>query len=604
MSRSHSVRTDRPACGSASARAALIRRRAAFLLTLLLLLSAVLSACGQKPSPAPASSDPAAESTGAAQPGVPDSTGAEPSAPEELSADGELITRIAGLPAAAPSDDQARVFYEIFVGSFSDSNGDGTGDLRGIIDRMDYLNDGDPDSGLSLGVEGIWLTPIFTSPSYHKYDVTDYYQVDPAFGTEDDLKELIGLCHERGVKLILDLPINHTGYKHAWFQSFRQAHIAGDRADPYYYYYCFCEEGQTPPAGRTFRTLTGTKETYECNFAADMPELDFDQPAVRQAVLDVAKYWLDLGVDGFRFDAAKYVYFGDNTTSADFWNWYLGELRAVKPDIWTVAEVWDGDGVTDMYYPALNCFDFQMAQTSGYLTEGAKNGQVGRLVNYTQTYLNKIRSLREDAQIVPFIANHDTDRAAGFLPVSFGQMQMAANLMLLGPGAPFLYYGEEIGMKGSRGGSNTDANRRLAMRWGDGDTVKDPEGADYPEKNQVKTTVQDQKADADSLYTYYKKLLMIRRANPEIAQGDYEAVTFRDSKAAGFIATKDGRSVCVLHNTTDEEVSVSLAEAGLTDRGTVTLQTDAGFNGARLSDDGRYVLTLGPLTSAVLRIEP
>ena len=107
--------------------------------------------------------------------------------------------------------DQHRVFYEIFVGSFSDSDGDGTGDLRGIINRMDYLNDGDPQSGRSLGIEGIWLTPIFLSPTYHKYDVTDYYQLDPAFGTMDDLKDLIALCHERDVKLILDLPLNHTG---------------------------------------------------------------------------------------------------------------------------------------------------------------------------------------------------------------------------------------------------------------------------------------------------------------------------------------------------------------------------------------------------------
>ena len=97
------------------------------------------------------------------------------------------------------TQDNNRVFYEIFVGSFSDSDGDGTGDLRGIINRMDYLNDGDPASGNSLGIEGIWLTPIFLSPSYHKYDVTDYYQIDPAFGTEEDLKELIALCHERDV---------------------------------------------------------------------------------------------------------------------------------------------------------------------------------------------------------------------------------------------------------------------------------------------------------------------------------------------------------------------------------------------------------------------
>ena len=129
---------------------------------------------------------------------------------------GEAVVLEKGADVPAP-DDNARVFYEIFVGSFSDSDGDGIGDLRGIIKRMDYLNDGDPASGLSLGVEGVWLTPIFASPSYHKYDVTDYRTIDPAFGTMDDLRELIALCHERGVKLILDLPVNHTGSLNAGF---------------------------------------------------------------------------------------------------------------------------------------------------------------------------------------------------------------------------------------------------------------------------------------------------------------------------------------------------------------------------------------------------
>ena len=133
----------------------------------------------------------------------------------EQAPDGEFRLTGSGLIPAADVTDNNRVFYEIFVGSFSDSNGDGVGDLRGILNRLDYLNDGDPDSGLSLGVEGIWLTPVFLSPSYHKYDVTDYYTVDPAFGTMGDLEVLIAACHERGVKHILDLPVNHTGSQNA-----------------------------------------------------------------------------------------------------------------------------------------------------------------------------------------------------------------------------------------------------------------------------------------------------------------------------------------------------------------------------------------------------
>ena len=126
------------------------------------------------------------------------------------------------------AENNSRVFYEIFVGSFSDSDGDGTGDLRGIINRMDYLNDGDPSSGKSLGIEGIWLTPVFLSPSYHKYDVTDYCQIDPVFGTLEDLQELIALCHARDVKLILDLPLNHTGRNCSWFENFMDAHRQGN----------------------------------------------------------------------------------------------------------------------------------------------------------------------------------------------------------------------------------------------------------------------------------------------------------------------------------------------------------------------------------------
>ena len=135
-----------------------------------------------------------------------------------------------------PVDDNYRTFYQIFVGSFSDSNNDTIGDLRGIINRLDYLNDGNILSGESLGVQGIWLSPVFSSPSYHKYDASDYYTIDWRFGTEADLKELIDKCHERNMKLILDLVINHTSSSHPWFQAFKEARASGDTDNPYYDY--------------------------------------------------------------------------------------------------------------------------------------------------------------------------------------------------------------------------------------------------------------------------------------------------------------------------------------------------------------------------------
>ena len=212
-----------------------------------------------------------------------------------------------------------------------------------------------------------------------------------------------------------------------------------------------------------------------------------------------------------------------------------------------------------------------------------------------ESYLARVRPLRGDAAIVPFISNHDMDRAAGFLPVTNGRMKMAANLYLLGPGSPFLYYGEELGVKGSRGSSNTDANRRLAMPWGDGDAVSDPPGADYPEGNRLTTTAAEQIADPGSLYTYYKTLLMIRHANPEIARGEYRAVE-GSGKLGGFVSEWEGSAVCVLHNASTNDQSFDLSSIGGHDFSVLAAsigQGDAVLDGS--------VLTLGPQTSAVLR---
>ena len=488
------------------------------------------------------------------------------------------------------------MFYEIFVGSFSDSDGDGIGDLRGIISRMDYLNDGDPQSGLSLGVEGLWLTPIFSSPTYHKYDVTDFYSVDPSFGTLDDLRELVALCHERNVKLILDLPINHTGNQNRWFKNFLNAHSMKNPGNQYYDFYMWAEDSASIPAGRHFAKAQNAKLFYEANFSDSMPELNYDNPLVRQAVLDVAKFYLDLGVDGFRFDAAKYIYYGDNARSAEFWAWYMGELRQIKSDLYTVAEVWDGESIVDQYIPMTNCFNFAISQASGLIAETAKAGNVNRFTAYIQQYEAKLHSLRDTAANVMFIANHDTDRASGYLTVASGQMKVAANLYLLSPGSPFIYYGEEIGLRGSRGGSSTDANRRLAMLWGDGDTVKDPIGATYDPAKQTPYSVQDLLGSSSSLYNYYKRLIMIRQANPEIARGDYTALSIPDSKAGGFLCTWQGSTVAVLHNTTQRDMTIDLSQ--ITELEFHTVSAWAGTAEAALEGT---ILTLPGQTSAVLR---
>ena len=500
--------------------------------------------------------------------------------------------------AAAEPADHNLVFYEIFVGSFSDSDGDGAGDLRGILNRLDYLNDGDPASGNSLGVEGLWLTPVFLSPSYHKYDVTDYYQIDPAFGTEADLMELVEACHARGMKLILDLPLNHTGVGSEWFKAFADAHRRGDAADPYYDFYTWIPASETPPAGRRFMPLSGTDILYECNFSDDMPELNFDSEPAWEAAVNVGQYYLRLGVDGFRFDAAKYPYLGDHEVNAVFWQRYLEKLREVNPDVYAVAEVWDSDSVISLYAKAFNCFRFSTAGPEGAIASAAKGNNVNKFTANVADYLAALKAVNPEAMQVLFLANHDTDRAAGYLPAAGGSAALAANLYLLQPGSPFIYYGEEMGLKGSRGGAATDANRRLAMRWGDGDTVADPEGSDY--ENQTESTVAEQLADENSLLSHYKRVLALRKAYPEIARGDVTALSFEGTKAGGFLFTLDGSAVAVLHNTTKKEVTLDLRAAGAPDFSSVeaVLEADPGKGGASLEG---ALLILGPKTSVILR---
>ncbi|MDE6108169.1 MAG: hypothetical protein K2F83_05795, partial [Oscillospiraceae bacterium] len=361
------------------------------------------------------------------------------------------------------------------------------GDLRGVINRLDYLNDGDVNSGNSLGVQGIWLSPIFQSPSYHKYDVQDYYSIDSRFGTMEDLQELIDLCHQRNVKVILDLVINHTSNRNRWFNDFRSAHQQGNTESPYYDFYSWCTEEERPNG--SWQPIGTSGHYYEGNFSPDMPELNFDNPEVRERMLELAKVYLDMGVDGFRFDAAKYIYYGETARNVEFWSWYMAELRSYKSDIYCVGECWSGEGEVLEYYKAMNCFNFAAAQAEGHIAMAAKGGDINNFTNYICSYQKKTAGANPDAMPILFLSNHDMDRSSGYLMLANGFPYMGASLMLLSPGSPFIYYGEEIAIKGSRGGANTDANRRLAVLWGDGGTVGDPEGTPYDDTQQTSGTV-------------------------------------------------------------------------------------------------------------------
>ena len=500
-------------------------------------------------------------------------------------------------PMVDPVNDNYRTFYQIFVGSFADANGDGVGDLRGIIDRFDYLNDGNINSGKSLGVQGIWLSPIFTSPSYHKYDAKDYYALDWRFGTEADLKELAELCKERNVKLILDLAINHTSNQHEWFLQFKEARINGDTENKYYDYYS-CVKTADKQGGVSYQKIAGVDCWYECNFSGNMPELNFDNEEVRNAMLEVAKHYLELGVDGFRFDAVKYIYYGDTAKSAEFWEWYMEELRKISPDIYCVGECWSGDSEILSYYGSMNCFAFAMAQAEGVAASAAKGGQISKYTNYIESFQAQIEEKNPEGMLMPFLSNHDMDRIAGCF-VTENYMRMAANLYLLAPGSSVIYYGEELGMRGSRGSESTDANRRLAMLWGDESTPDDPTGTTYPKDKQIQTTVSDQEKDENSLYNYYKKLISIRHKHPAIARGTYNVVSCGEKNLGGFCIEYEGGTIGLFHNNSTEELSFDLGDCKGLDGN--TFKTVCDYIGAGNAKIEGTVVTVGPQTSVILK---
>lgn len=501
-------------------------------------------------------------------------------------------------PEYIPVDDNYRTFYQIFVGSFSDANGDGFGDLRGIINRFDYLNDGNPESETSLGVQGIWLSPIFSSPSYHKYDASDYYKIDWRFGEEKDLKELADLCEERNVKLILDLAINHTSNKHDWFVQFKEARMNGDTANEYYDYYT-CVTTAEKAGGIQYQKIAGVDAWYECNFSGDMPELNFDNPKVREAVLDVAKHYLELGVDGFRFDAVKYIYYGDTQKSVDFWEWYMEELKKIDPEIYCVGECWSGETEILEYYDAMNCFNFAMAQAEGMVAAAARgNSNITKYTKYIESYQDKVQEKGEEYMVMPFLSNHDMDRIAGAF-VTENNMRMAANLYLLCTGSPVIYYGEEVGIRGSRGSANTDANRRLAMLWGDEDTVKDPVGTTYPADKQITTTVSGQSEDENSLLNYYRRLIAIRHKYPAIARGDYTALDLGEKNLGGFLIEYEEEYLILVHNTSaTETLTVDLSSCKLLDG--IKFATVCDYIGAGAASMEGTVLTVEPQSSALI----
>ncbi|MBV7334199.1 alpha-amylase [Chloroflexi bacterium TSY] len=349
------------------------------------------------------------------------------------------------------------VFYEIFVRSFQDSDGDGIGDLRGLISRLDYLNDGDPNTKTDLGITGIWLMPIMESPSYHGYDVADYYKIDPDYGSNEDFRLLIEEAHRRGIRVIVDLVLNHTSTRHPWFQA--ATDLESENRD----WYIWVEENPLylgPWRQKVWHRSFG--HYYYGLFWGGMPDLNYENPAVTAQMYDVTRFWLEeMGVDGFRLDAIKHLIedgqIQENTEAThawleDFYRYY----KTIKPNALTVGEAWTSTAqVLDYTGDEVDiAFQFDLAEKILNASEyGARS--------LIQKELDGIVESYPSGQYATFITNHDQNRIMSQLNQNVGVAKVAASILLTAPGVPFLYYGEEIGMTGTK----PDENIRLPMQW-------------------------------------------------------------------------------------------------------------------------------------------
>lgn len=441
-------------------------------------------------------------------------------------------------------DDNYRTYYEVFVYSFCDSDGDGVGDLQGLISKLDYINDGDDATDTDLGCNGIWLMPVNPSPTYHKYDVADYYAIDEEYGTLEDFKELLAACDERGIKVIMDLVLNHSSSQNPWFQE-ACAYLKGldggepDAADcPYVDYYHFSKE-----QGGGYYPVEGTDWFYEAQFWSEMPDFNLDCEPLREEIAKITKYWLDVGVGGFRLDAVKEFYSGAPQSNIDFLAWLTDTVKKQKPDAYLVGEAWLDMADYAPYYGSGidSVFNFAFADKDGIISKvlnGASAAKYGAAVSSLEETFGAYNADYIDA---PFYTNHDMGRSAGYYAGdnSAAQTKMAGAMNLFMGGSAFLYYGEELGMKGS----GKDENKRAPMYWS---TNPDAAGmcdgpADMEDVKMKFESLEEQEKDGTSVYQYYKKVIKIRNQNPEIARGDAKYVLVGD-----FLADDTPESVCAI----------------------------------------------------------
>lgn len=451
------------------------------------------------------------------------------------------------------------IYYEIFVRSFSDSDGDGIGDFNGITEKLDYLKE--------LGVDGIWLMPINSSPSYHGYDVTNYYTLNKDYGTEEDFHHLLTEAHKRNIKVIMDFVINHTSKDHPWFTD-----AISSEKSKYRNYYRWVKKNDTLDFSASDISDMGTKvwhksgeDYYYGIFDSSMPDLNYNNKEVRKEIENAAKHWLKLGVDGFRLDAAIHIYGNyefkqmKDTTEANlqWWNEFALACEEVNPDVYLVGEAWkDEDTLAAYTQPFDTKFNFTFEQdmieaVKRELSIATSSGKdlAQNLSDILNTYEQESKGNYIDGM---FGSNHDQDRIVSQVG-NEKKAKLIANIYLTLPGNPFIYYGEELGMKGK----GEDKNKREPFKWsktGDaGDTTW--ETSQY---NKNISSLAEQITQKNSMYKHYKKLIAFRKKHSALSNGKYKPYDAKNKTILAYERNSSKEHILMIHNLSGKDNKITI----------------------------------------------
>lgn len=438
------------------------------------------------------------------------------------------------------------VCYEIFVRSFCDSDGDGIGDLNGITSKLGYLSE--------LGIRGIWLTPVLPSPSYHKYDVADYYDIDPEYGTLDDFRNLLKEAHSYGIQVYMDLVIHHTSIIHPWFREAK-----GSPGSPYRPYYRWMPDREIARMGLEVRELTqdahtvnpwhrvkGDKERFLGVFSPEMADLNFDHETLKEEIYGIVAFWLnEIGVDGFRLDAARHIYPPwEDDRNPVFWEEFGRRIEGIRPDTYLVGEVWAETEKVAPFFKGLKAnFNFDLCRRIEQVLLAEERLDLIAWIRHQRRIFGEVSPGYIDATM---LSNHDQQRIGSTLRGNIARMKLAAAILLTLPGQPYLYYGEEIGMQGRK----PDPFLREPFLWGDDACQTTWMSPRHSRPGKVQP-LESALGDPFSLYYCYKALIHLRNtfsAIGAVSDTGIRDVPLADPGLLAYVRRDEDAAFLVIHN--------------------------------------------------------